>query len=206
MGEYAYLHLAEFNADFPDDAACLEWLKNYLYPDGIFCQTCQRVTKHHRVASRPSYSCDYCGRHVHPTVGTIFERSSTPLKVWFHAIYLIASSPSHVTVRQLQQETGVTYKTAWRMYHQIRRLLDGADPEDGLSNENGKKNGNISKVDRGIVSFRRRAARARAALEKSKQNGNGNGSTNGTVNGAMPEPANGRPLIQRVWSLVSRSR
>ena len=48
--------LRSFQAQFPDDATCLEWLRNYLYPDGIFCNTCQRVTKHHRVVSRPSYS------------------------------------------------------------------------------------------------------------------------------------------------------
>src|SRR5207302_8078254 len=46
--------LRAFQAQFPDDAACLEWLKNYLYPEGIFCKNCERVTKHHRVVSRPS--------------------------------------------------------------------------------------------------------------------------------------------------------
>jgi len=28
----------DFQKQFPDDATCLEWLKNYLYPDGIFCE------------------------------------------------------------------------------------------------------------------------------------------------------------------------
>ena len=59
----------DFERQFPDDATCLEWLKNYLYPDGIYCETCEAVTKHHRVVSRPSYSCDHCGHHVHPTAG-----------------------------------------------------------------------------------------------------------------------------------------
>ncbi|MGH2739091.1 MAG: transposase, partial [Actinomycetota bacterium] len=53
----------EFERDFPDDAACLEWLVGYLYPDGIFCPNCKKVTKHHRVKSRPSYSCQFCGHH-----------------------------------------------------------------------------------------------------------------------------------------------
>ena len=56
----------DFEAMFPDDAACLEWLRLYLYPDGIFCKTCNQIRTHHRVKSRPSYSCDYCGHRRSP--------------------------------------------------------------------------------------------------------------------------------------------
>lgn len=113
----------DFEGMFPDDASCLEWLRNFLYPEGIFCKLCQRVTKHHRVASRPSYSCDQCGHHVHPTAGTIFHKSSTSLRTWFHAIYLMASTRCGISAKQIERETGVTYKTAWRMFKQIRQLL-----------------------------------------------------------------------------------
>lgn len=113
----------DFEQMFPDDASCLEWLRNFLYPDGIFCQLCKRVTKHHRTASRPSYSCDNCGHHVHPTAGTIFHKSSTSLKTWFHAIYLMASTRCGISAKQVERETGVTYKTAYRMFTKIRSLL-----------------------------------------------------------------------------------
>ncbi|HTG14629.1 MAG TPA: IS1595 family transposase, partial [Blastocatellia bacterium] len=112
-----------FNKMFPDDAACLEWLKNYLYPDGIFCPTCERITKHHRVASRPSYSCQHCGHHVHPTADTIYHKSSTPLHKWFYAVYLMAQTRCGISAKQLERELGVTYKTAWRMFKQIRSML-----------------------------------------------------------------------------------
>jgi transposase len=115
--------IADFNRDFPNDDACLEWLKNHLYPNGIFCQRCSQVTKHHKITTRRSYSCDVCGHHVHPTSGTIFEHSSTPLKLWFHAIYLMSSTRCGISAKQIERETGVTYKTAWRMFHQIRSLL-----------------------------------------------------------------------------------
>ena len=84
--------LRDFQTQFPDDAACLDWLKDYLYPDGIHCKRCQRVTKHHRAATRPSFCCDRCGNHVHPTAGTIYHKSSTPLRLWFYTTYLIAST------------------------------------------------------------------------------------------------------------------
>ena len=115
--------LKDFQKQFPDDATCLEWLKNRLYPDGIFCDACQAVTKHHRVKSRPSYSCDHCGHHVHPTADTIFHKSPTPLSTWFYAVYLMASTRCGISAKQIQRETGVTYKTAWRMFKQIRSML-----------------------------------------------------------------------------------
>jgi transposase-like protein len=115
--------LMEFEREFPDDATCLEWLKNYLYPDGIFCPKCEKVTTHYRVRSRPSYSCQFCGHHVHPTKGTIFENSATSLKLWFYAFYVMSSTRCGISAKALEREIGVTYKTAWRMFKQIRSIL-----------------------------------------------------------------------------------
>ena len=119
--------MMEFDREFPNDAACLEWLKNRLYPDGIFCPKCQKITKHHRVKNRPSYSCQFCGHHEHPMRGTIFQDSATSLKLWFHAIFLMASTRCGISAKQLERELGVTYKCAWRMFNRIRSMLDEGD-------------------------------------------------------------------------------
>lgn len=116
--------ISNFNKDFPNDDTCLGWLKDYLYPGGIACKCSGTITKHHRVSNRPCYACDSCGNHVYPMAGTILEKSTTPLKLWFYAIYLISSTRCGISAKQLQRELGVTYKTAWRMFHQIRLLLD----------------------------------------------------------------------------------
>ncbi len=85
--------LREFLADYPDDAACLErlWRERFA-PDGhtAECPRCRRPRRFHRTRTRASYTCDTCGLHVHPMKGTIFERSTTPLRLWFYAIYLMA--------------------------------------------------------------------------------------------------------------------
>ena len=109
---------------FPDDYACLEWIKNHRWPDGIHCKKCQKITKHHRVKKRTCYECDWCGNQVYPTAGTIFHKSTTPLRTWFQAIYQMASTRCGISAKQIERESGVTYKTAWRMFHQIRKLLD----------------------------------------------------------------------------------
>jgi transposase len=122
----------DFEQDFPDDAACLDWLVGYLYPDGIYCPKCEKVTKHYRVKSRPSFSCQFCGHHEHPMRGTIFENSATSLKLWFHAIFLMSQTRCGISAKQLERELGVTYKTAWRMFNKIRSLLaDDGEPLSG---------------------------------------------------------------------------
>ena len=114
----------QFETTFPNDDACLDWLMNHRYPQGVMCPICQKVTKHHKLTGRPVYECDYCGHQISPLANTIFHKSSTSLKIWFQAIHLMASTRCGISAKQLQRETGVTYKTAWRMFKQIRTLLN----------------------------------------------------------------------------------
>jgi transposase-like protein len=113
-----------FNAQFPDNDACLDWLKAERWPEGVIpCAKCKVDRKHHRVTGRPAYACDYCGSMVSPMAGTIFEKSSTALRTWFYAMYLMSATRCGISAKQIQRETGVTYKTAWRMFKQIRTLM-----------------------------------------------------------------------------------
>ncbi|HLW70259.1 MAG TPA: IS1595 family transposase [Candidatus Binataceae bacterium] len=117
----------EFERQFPDDATCLEFLVEKLYPSGIYCSKCEKVTKHHRESKRPAYKCQHCGRHEHPMRGTIFENSATSLKLWFTAIFLMSATRCGISAKQLERELGVTYKCAWRIFKQVRSMLDEDD-------------------------------------------------------------------------------
>jgi transposase-like protein len=122
--------LMEFMREFPDDAACLDWLwHNRFSEDGshAFCSKCDRERKFHKVAERPAWDCDSCGYHMHPLAGTIFHKSSTSLHLWFFAIHLMTSTRCGVSAKQLERELGVTYKTAWRMFTLIRNKLMADD-------------------------------------------------------------------------------
>ena len=114
----------QFDRDFPTDDACLESIKEQRFPQGISeCRKCLKSRKHYRVHGRTAYACETCGNHIFPLAGTIFEKSSTSLRIWFHAMYLIGSTRCGISAKQIQRETGVTYKTAWRMFNQIRKLM-----------------------------------------------------------------------------------
>jgi transposase len=116
--------MADFNRQFPDEASCIESLYEQKYPSGVApCAKCGVDRKHYRLANRPAYSCDHCGSHIYPMAGTIFQDSRTPLRTWFYAMFLMSSTRCGISAKQVQRECGVTYKTAWRMFKQIRTLM-----------------------------------------------------------------------------------
>jgi transposase len=127
--------LMEFMRMFPNDAACLDRLwRDRFAPDGhhAHCPRCERERKFHRTKTRASYTCDTCGLHVHPQKGTIFERSSTSLHLWFYAMYLMASTRCGISAKQMERELGVTYKQAHKMMKRIRTLMgDDGEPLSG---------------------------------------------------------------------------
>jgi ribosomal protein L24E len=117
------MNLSRFLELFPSSDVCLDYLKERSHPDGTTCPKCRKKTKFHRLKSRPAYSCQYCGHQVYPTRGTIFERSTTSLQIWFWAIYLVSSTRCKLPAKQLQREIGVTQRTASKMLREIRALL-----------------------------------------------------------------------------------
>ncbi len=118
----------DFDRDFPTDDSCLEQIKEQRFPGGVtVCEKCEGPRKHYRVTDRTAYACATCGNHIYPLAGTIFEKSTTSLRIWFQAMYLMGSTRCGISAKQIQRETGVTYKTAWRMFRQIRSLLSETD-------------------------------------------------------------------------------
>lgn len=112
----------EFEKLFPDDNSCLEYIFQKKYANIKECPKCNKPFKYHKLHGKKLYSCQYCGHNMAPTALTIFHKSSTSLKDWFYAIYLFSVSKNGVSGKELERQLGVTYKTAWRMAKQIRKL------------------------------------------------------------------------------------
>jgi transposase-like protein len=118
----------DFDREFPNDDACLEYMAQKRWPGRITqCAKCGVERKHYRIKGRTAYSCDHCGTQIYPLAGTIFEKTTTPLKTWFYAMFLMGSTRCGISAKQIQRECGVTYKTAWRMFNQVRKLLSDGD-------------------------------------------------------------------------------
>lgn len=127
--------LRQFQARFPTEESCLDHLMRVRYGDRHDCEKCGRNAHFYRVKARRSYACEYCGHQVYPTAGTPFDRTRTPLRDWFFVMFLFVTSRNGVAAKEVERQLGVTYKTAWRMCHEIRKYMaavDGDDPIGGF--------------------------------------------------------------------------
>jgi transposase len=129
------LTVKQFFAQFPDDATCLAHLFDVRFGQGHKCPKCEREAKWYPLEKVRAFSCQWCGHHIHPTVGTLFEDSRTSLQTWFYAIFLFTTSRHGVPAKELQRQLGVTYKCAWRMGHEIRKHMADVDGNPPLSGD-----------------------------------------------------------------------
>jgi transposase-like protein len=114
--------LPEFQQLFPDDGACAAYLERARWPDGFVCPHCRQTVEPFRIVSRPGVlECRACRRQSGLLVGTVMERSHTPLSVWFWAAYLVASQTPGMSAVQFQRQLGLTrYETAFGILHKLR--------------------------------------------------------------------------------------
>ena len=124
--------IAQFFKRFPNEETCLNHLFDVRFGQGFECPRCERASKWFRIKAERAYSCQWCGHHLHPTVGTPFEKTRTPLQSWFYAIFLFTTTRNGVAAKELQRQLGVTYKTAWRMADLIRKHMGDVDGEAPL--------------------------------------------------------------------------
>jgi transposase-like protein len=129
MAKYTF---KQFQAEYPNDAACLGRIMEIQYGgDETHCPACDKRMKFHPMAKRRAYACQGCGHHIYPCAGTIFHKSRTKLTHWFFAMYLMTSTRHGVAAKEIERQIGVTYKCAWRMCHELRKLMASADANHG---------------------------------------------------------------------------
>ena len=158
MKTRASITIRDFFRMFPNDESCLAHVFTMRYGQRYACPRCTREANWYRIKAERAYSCQWCGHHIHPTAGTPFEDTRTPLQLWFYAIYLYTTSRHGVPAKELERQLGVTYKTAWRMAHHIRQHMADVDGEWPLTGE--------IEVDETLVGGRHPGKRGRGAKGK----------------------------------------
>ncbi len=128
------LTLRKFQDRFPTEESCLEHLKLTRFGERHECEKCGKDAQFYRVQKRRSYACEHCGHQIYPTAGTPFHRTRTSLRDWFYVMFLFCTTRNGVAAKEVERQIGVTYKTAWRMCHEIRKymaVVDGDEPLGG---------------------------------------------------------------------------
>jgi transposase-like protein len=143
------LTLREFQDRFPTEDSCLDHLFEVRY-SGTNCPKCDRPVKYSRVKGRRAYQCNWCANQLYPTAGTPFDRTRTSLRDWFYVMFLFTTTRNGVAAKRVQREIGVTYKTAWRMCHEIRKYMGALDEDEPIGGP-----GEIVEIDEAFVGGRR---------------------------------------------------
>ncbi|MGO9749980.1 MAG: IS1595 family transposase [Solirubrobacteraceae bacterium] len=109
----------ELAAWFPDEDACLDYLEWLRWLDGFRCPRCAGRQGWRLGVGR--FECALCGRQTSVTAGTLFDKTRTPLRLWFEAAWLMTSQKHGVSALGVQRALGLgSYQTAWAMLHRFR--------------------------------------------------------------------------------------
>ena len=141
--------LRDFQNRFPTEESCLDHLFQVRYA-GTNCPKCDRPVSYSRVKGRRAFQCAWCANQLYPTAGTPFDRTRTSLRDWFYVMFLFTTTRNGVAAKRVERELGVTYKTAWRMCHEVRKYmasLDGSEPVGGP--------GEVVEIDESYIGGRR---------------------------------------------------
>ena len=102
--------VGEFQAWFRNDEDCLDYLEWLRWPTGFACLACG-----HRGAWRLGdgrLMCSGCESRTSVTAGTIFDRTRTPLTVWFTACWLFATGKDGISALSLKRTLEIgSYQT-----------------------------------------------------------------------------------------------
>jgi transposase-like protein len=118
---------------FHDERAAYAYVEARIWPNGPVCPHCGNADpsrmklfagKSTRLGVR---QCNECRKPFTVKIGTIFESSHVPLRIWLQAIHMICSSKKGVSSNQLHRTLGVTLKTAWFISHRLREAMRSGD-------------------------------------------------------------------------------
>lgn len=72
-----------------------------------------------------------CHKQFTVRTGTVFEDSRIPLQHWCLAFWLMSAGKKGVSAKQIQRQTGLSYKSALFLAHRVRFAMTPADPTGG---------------------------------------------------------------------------
>ena len=114
--------LPEFQAVFPNEAACFAYLELLRWPDGFVCPACGKKSEPRRTVGRPQVlRCTPCGAETSSTAGTILQKMRSGIVNWFWGAYLVTTQTPGQSARQFQRQLGISrYETAFQTLHKLR--------------------------------------------------------------------------------------
>jgi transposase-like protein len=118
----------EFCEMFPNEEACQLRLYSMRWPEGFECPKCKcKESGYHE--KKKVYQCKdkYCRYQASVTAGTVMEHTRLPIKVWFWAIFLMATDKRGSSATYLSNVLKIRYKSAWLLLAKLRSAMGNRD-------------------------------------------------------------------------------
>jgi len=111
--------IREYFQMFPDDKSCLDYIIDLRWPTGYICVKCAHPSTPWR-ESRGRLACPLCRHQITVTAGTAFEKTRTPLTIWFDSAWHVATAKNGMSAKTLERTIGTSYQVAWMMLQRFR--------------------------------------------------------------------------------------
>jgi transposase-like protein len=113
---------------FHSEEAAFAYVEARLWPKGPVCHHCGERERVGKLAGKSTrhglYKCYQCRKPFTVRMGTLFESSHLPLRLWLQIIHLMCASKKGISTRQIQRMLRCSMKTAWFLGHRIRAAMD----------------------------------------------------------------------------------
>ena len=119
-------NIRKFREDFPLEETCLRFIFGIQTKSACPCGGLYRAlfwTDNAKFKGRKQFQCSRCRKQLSPLANTIFHKSSTPLILWFQALFILSQAKRDISAKELERQLGVTYKCAYRILAQIRKTF-----------------------------------------------------------------------------------
>src|SRR5450759_1483725 len=121
--------LAQFQAEFPNEAACAAFLLGRRWPDGFVCPVCGKGRAAALKSRACTYECSSCGRQTSITAGTAMHRTKLPLTTWFWRHISWRRIPRACRRGSWRISSASPTEPAWLLTQKLRRSMVDPDRE-----------------------------------------------------------------------------
>jgi ribosomal protein L37E len=121
------MNIINFINRFPDEASCIDFIKEQRSQQGIICKKCIG-SRYYWLENKHSFQCASCGFRTSIRSGTVMENSNLPIRIWMMAITFITATNKGFSAIELQKQLGMKrYEPVFRMYHKLRTVMGQRD-------------------------------------------------------------------------------
>jgi transposase-like protein len=135
VGEAKSEIVAEIPAACADESLAVAFFEKRRWGDCPCCPRCGDTNVYAMTDAKTGgrskrflWRCHGCKRQFTIRVGSVFEDSRIPLRHWCYAFWAACAGKKGVSAKQIQRQTGLSYKSALFMMHRIRHAMTPTEP------------------------------------------------------------------------------